>query len=256
MSDQTDVFAGQAVPTATQAPTTGQAAPQPNTTDYSDLLGSIRNEAGNPKYETLPEALKGLAHAQQYIPELKTKLSQQEQEIVNLRAELAKRTEVEEIVSRLTATQSQPQGQGQPPAASGLDEEAVMNLVRQTLASASAADTAKANTAKVQQALTSKFGEKSREVVEAKAKELGMAPQELGQLASKNPSLVLALFNAPAVPGARPTTGSVNIPPYNQERAALERPSKSLLSGATSKEQAAYMQRVKEEVYAKYNIQQ
>lgn len=247
MTDQSDVFSG------TQEPQQVQQASAP--TDYADLLGGIVNEQGKPKYDSIPKALEGLAHAQQYIPELKSVLSQKDQEIMALKAELEKRAAVEDVVTRLTANQSQPQGQGQPPATSGLDQEAVVNLVRQQLEQTNLEAQAKSNTAQVQQALSQKFGEKARDVIQQKANELGTTPQELGRLASQNPKMVLALFNAETKPSVKPTTGSVNIPPYMTQQPELDKPSRSLLSGATSKDQAEYMRKIKEHIYAKHNVQ-
>ena len=247
MTDQSDVFSG-----TTSAPAENTTSAP---TDYADLLGGILNEQGKPKYDSIPKALEGLANAQQYIPELKSTLSQKDQEIAALKAELEKRAAVEDVVTRLTANQSQPQGQGQPPATSGLDQEAVLNLVRQQLEQSNVEAQAKTNYAQVQQALSQKFGEKARDVIQQKANELGTSPQELGRLASQNPKMVLALFNAEAKPSVKPTTGSVNIPPYSTQMPELERPTRSLLSGATSKEQAEYMRKIKEHIYAKHNVQ-
>lgn len=253
MADQpTDVFSTEA-PAPQAAPV---QAPAP-TTEYADLLKGIVNEHGQQKYDSLPKALEGLANAQNYIPQLKTELQQKEQELANLKAELEKRAAVEDVVTRLTAQQREPQGPGTPPTPSGLDEQAVLQLVQQALGQAKASDQAANNRAQVQQALSSKFGEKSREVIQQKAQELGTTPEEIGQLASKNPAMVLALFNASVQPTVKPTTGSVTIPAsYQQDRPALQKPAKSLLSGATSKQQKEFMQQVKAEIYAKHGITQ
>lgn len=256
MADQPNIFAEQEQIVEQTQVTPEVASPvQANEANYADLLKSIHNEQGQPKYDSLPKALEGLAHAQQYIPQLKTELQSKEQELTTLREELAKRAAVEDVVTRLTAQQKDQQEQGTPPTSSGLDEQAVLKLVQQALGQAKQQDQSVSNQAQVQQALSSKYGDKSREVVEQKAKELGTTPAELGQLASRNPAMVLALFNTSAQPNVRPTTGSVNIPSsYMPDRAPLERPAKSLLSGATSKDQKAYMQKIKEEVYAKHGI--
>lgn len=255
MADQPNLFSD-------QAPQDTPAVQQPTSTSsvdsqLADLLSGIKNESGQQKYDSVPKALEGLAHAQQYIPQLKTELSQKGSEIAQLRAELEKRAAVEDVVTRLTATQKETQDQGTPPSTSGLTEEAVLQLVQNMLGQQKAKDQATSNQAQVQQALTQKFGEKSREVVEAKAKELGVTPQKIGQLASENPALVLALFNtAPSTP-VKPTTGSQHIPAtYIPETPKLERPAKSLLSGSTSAQQKEFMQKVKADVYAKLGVQE
>jgi hypothetical protein len=248
MADQPDIFA--ASQEQVKAP---DQAPQ---TEYADLLKSIVNENGQQKYDSLPKALEGLTHAQQYIPQLKTELQLKEQELVTLRNELAQRASVEDVVTRLTAQKQDLEGQGKPPESSGLNEQAVLQLVQQALGQAKATDQAKQNHAQVQQALSSKFGDKAAEVVASKARELGTTTDQLGQLASQNPAMVLALFNTSAQPIVKPTTGSVNLPSYQQERPPLERPAKSVLSGATSKQQKDYMLKVRDEVYARHGITQ
>ena len=93
--------------TSTEQPT---SQPPVDVNPQADLLKMVLNERGEPKYSTMEEAFKGLANAQQYIPQLKTELSAKEQELAQLREELAKRQSVEEVVSKLTtAQQQQPQ---------------------------------------------------------------------------------------------------------------------------------------------------
>jgi hypothetical protein len=248
-----NLFSGETPAPAVVAPVVPQTPENP----FATQLSGIQNEFGQPKYSDVPKALEGLAHAQQYIPQLKTELQAKEQELATLRAELASKATLEETISRLTAQQvPAPQGQGQPSVPSGLDEQAVLQLVQQQLNQTKAVEQASSNQAQVQQALASRFGEKSREVVESKAKELGTTPQELGKLASQNPAMVLALFNV-TNSGPRPTTTSSSIQSaYQPTLPVLERPTKSLLSGATSKEQAAFMAKVKADVYAKHGVVQ
>src|SRR3546814_6053049 len=69
-----------------------------------------------------------------------------------------------------------------------------MKLVQQTLNQNKQSETIKSNQSKVQEALKAKFGDKAQEAVAAKAAELGVSPSELGDLASKSPAMVLALF--------------------------------------------------------------
>lgn len=249
MPDQANVFDSQVVEPQQQS------TQAPASDELTTMLTSIKNEQGAQKYDSIQKALEGLANAQEYIPQLKTSLQDKEAELVRLRAELAQRQSVEDVVSRLTAPQQQTQVKDEPPVTSGLDEQAVMNLVRQTLAQTQQESTAQSNVMKVHETLSSKFGDKAVEVLEAKAKELGTTRQELGKLASQNPNLVLALFGTQASKGASTTTTSVTIPSsYAPAREELKRPEKSLLSGATSKEQTEYMRKIKAEVYAKHGI--
>lgn len=238
---------------ATQPPVEQQQQAQPNA--YEDLLKSIRNEQGLPKYATVDEALKALGHSQAYIPEVKSQLAQKEQELAALRAELEQRNSLEEVVSRL-APQNQPEPKVNQPAGSVLDEGAVMKLVQQHLEQREMQSAAQANQQQVETALRAKFGEKAGEVVKQRASELGLTPQALGELSSKSPQAVLALFNTSGASAPKPTTSSVNIPPTFKPDSTLERPTKSLLTGASMKEQAAYMAQVRDKVYKEHGINQ
>jgi len=215
---------------------------------YQDLLAGIKNDAGLPKYATVDEALKALAHSQAYIPEVKGQLTQAEQELARLRAELEQRQSIEEVVSRL-ATQNQPAPKADQPNQSGLDESAVMKLVQQHLEQREVATTTKANQQQVEATLRAKYGEKAAEVVQQRAAELGLTPKALGELSGQSPQAVLALFSASGATAPKPSFSSVNIPATNQpDQPPLERPAKSLLSGASMKDQAAFMAKVREKV--------
>ena len=219
---------------------------------YADLLKSIKNENGEQKYDTLEKALEALGHSQTFIPQIKSQLTEKEKELERIKAELEQRESVEEVMQRLIANNQH--GEGNPPATSGLDEQAVMKLVQQTLNQSKQSEVIQNNQKLVQEALSKKFGEKASEVVAQKANELGTTPKELGELASKNPNLILALFNTQGHSDPTPTRSSVNISAIPAPRTKLERPQKSILSGATTKDQKAFMEQVRAEVYAKHGI--
>lgn len=254
MTDQS-VFSEQESNSGTPTQTSSTVNP------FEDQLKGITNEEGKQKYATLEEALKGLAHAQSYIPELKDNLSHKEQEIARLQAELQERKSVEDVVSRLASQGGQPAPESTPQAAQGLTIDEVDKLVEQRLqAVQQQSEEAKLkakeqdNITQVSNALAAKFGDKASEVVGNKAKELGMSSAELQSMAGKNPNLVLTLFNT-QTQAPKPTTTSVNIPPVNPSQPELARPEKSLLLGATSKQQKEYYEKVKADVYARLNIQ-
>lgn len=248
MSDQTSVFSEPAPATKPQEPVQAQ----PNA--YEDLLKTIVNEQGQPKYANLGEALKALQHAQGYIPDIKNQLTAREQEVLRLQAELEQRQSIEDVVSRL-AKPNQPNGQDDHPRSSGLDESAVMKLVQEQLDRNAQVTAAQANQAQVEQALKAKFGDKTADVVKQRASELGLTPQALGELSSRSPQAVLALFNTQGTHSPQPTRSSVNIPPtYSPATPPLERPAKSLLSGASTKDQMEYMAKVRQKVYDENGI--
>jgi DNA repair exonuclease SbcCD ATPase subunit len=250
MTDQS-VFAEQEVKDQ------GQPAQEtPSVNPFADQLASIKTEEGKQKYATIEEAIKGLAHSQQYIPELKGTLSEKEQEIASLRAELEKREAVEQVVSRLSQTQEPvEQVANQQPMQQGLTQEDVEKLVASQLSQVEAQKTQSQNLESVNSSIRAKYGENASKVVQDKAAELGTTPQELQKLASQNPAMVMALFNTKANTTAKPTTGSYNISVTDTPAPVLEKPAKSVLSGASSADQKEYMAKVKADVYARLGIQ-
>lgn len=223
--------------------------------DLTTILASIKNEQGEQKYDNLPKALEGLANAQQYIPQLKTELQAKDQELLELRTKLEQQQSVEEVVSRLTAKQesSNTPPSTPPEPAVGLDEQAVLNLFQQFSQQQSAESIATQNAEQVQTALQAKFGDKAQEAMRTKASELNMSPEALGALAKQSPQAALALFGAGGG-SPQPNTSSIQTSLHTPEPEALQRPEKSVLSGATSKEQKEFMEKVKAEVYRKYDV--
>lgn len=220
---------------------------------YSNQLRGIVSSDGRQKYESVDKALEALAHSQSFIPTLQAKTQQQEQELAELRAQLAKTQGVQEVVDSLA--QRQQHSQESDPQETKFGEEEVTRILEETLNRRTLEQQTAANTNKVNEALTATYGDKAASVVQTKAKELNTTPEELGKLAQSNPDLVLSLFNSKAKPLSL-TTGSFQSSLTPAPTAPLGRPEKSLLSGATSRDQAEYMRRVKQEVYAKYQIEQ
>ena len=235
--------------TSTEQPT---SQPPVDVNPQADLLKMVLNERGEPKYSTMEEAFKGLANAQQYIPQLKTELSAKEQELAQLREELAKRQSVEEVVSKLTTAQQQPQA-----TTSGvIDEQGIEALISSKLSAFEQQKVQQTNVEFVQGELVKLFGEKTKELVAAKASELGMSVEELGSMAATKPKAVLSWFaQAPQQSTTSVTTSSVNTSKFQQApQEPVGRPVKSLLSGASSQEQIEYMRKVTAEIHSKYGI--
>lgn len=253
MADQPNAFAPIVPPVET--PPVNEPPVVPNANPYADLLTRIVNEDGKPKYNTLEDALKALEHSQKFIPQLQSEAAEARRQAEELRAQVEKFGSIEEVVNRLTAQNQQaakPEDQQQ---VSGLDEQAAATLFQKLLNETRQQESAVSNEKTVNDALIAKYGDKASEVVAEKAKELGATPEEIRVLASQKPAMVLALFNTtasnkagPAIVNGQRTTLN---PPTQPE---LVKPVKSLLGGATSKEQAAYMREIKAHVYQKHGI--
>ena len=229
---------------------TTTATPDANSL-FADQLKSITAEDGRAKYNSVDDALKALKHSQEYIPQLKGKVDSYEAKIAQLEAELAKRSSVEDAVSRLTATESQ---KAQP--AQGLDVQAVESLVSQVLSKREQQGVAQQNEQLVDNALKEKFGANAYTELRNKASELGMSVGDLRKLAQQSPKAFLAFF--PDKPkDASYNIGGLNSTAFKEpaKPTTVQRPEKSVLMGASSQEQAAEFRRHYEAVKAKLKIE-
>ena len=230
-----------------QAQTTEATPAQPN---LEDMLKGILNEQGEPKYKTLEDAIRALDHSQKYIPELKSQLTGYTSKVSELEAKVAQFGNIEDTVQRLLAQRTEVEKV--TPSANGLDEQAVMRLVQQSLEQRSAADVAEANFKLVNKSLMDKYGEKTSEVVAAKARELGTTPEELVELSKAKPQLVQSLFQTPVHNGPSHTSGSRLTPdPVAVVSEAKKPEGKSLIVGITDKERGGYLTELRKEIYGK-----
>ena len=273
MTDQSNgsVFseAPQETPAQSQAPQQGQqqaqqetapqqpAQPAPTASSdnvFADQLASIKNERGEPKYQDLPTALDALRHSQQYIPQLKQELDTLKQENATLKAQLEQHGNLEDTIERLT---SQRQEAPSHQEVQGLTPEQVQELLEQQLSQREQQQKAQTNAQQVEQAIVQRYGDKAGEVARQKAQEMGISVTKFAELAAESPQMVLALFDVKPTPQGNPSSSSVSIPPVNPDKGhELERPEKSLLSGASTKDQMDYMRKVKEATYKRLGVTQ
>lgn len=220
---------------------------------FADQLAGVKNADGQPKYDSVPKALEALGNSQSHISQLENEAKARDTELAQLREQAAKHEAVEDVVARLTANKDE-QIQATPQS-SGLDQDAVHSVVQQALNAERQTTIRNDNLNSVYGVLTEKFGDKARDVIAEKVQELGTTTEQLKELSMSNPSLVVALFEAGRPLSSNPTSSTHNLPTGNPTDATLERPEKSLLSGATSKEQAAYMDKIREDVYKKHGVE-
>lgn len=242
---------------AQQQPQQGQQPTAPQDSVFADQLASITNERGEPKYKDLPTALDALKHSQQYIPQVKQENETLKTEIERLKAELEQRGSLEETVQRLTSQKQQPD-QPTPQELQGLTPEQVEELLEQRLTERDQNQKAQANSQSVEQAIVAKYGDKAASVVQSKAQEFGMSLSEMKAWAAKSPKAVLALFEVKSSPQGthQNYSSSVNIAPVRpKEPEELAPPEKSLLRGASSKDQAEYFAKVRENAYKRLGVQ-
>ncbi len=240
-----------------QKPTT-QEAPEVTNTSSADIfahqLMSIKNERGEPKYNSIETALDALKHSQEYIPQIKSEAERWKAEAERLQAELVQRATVEETISKFTTQRTPEAPSTTTEAPKALDESAVEAMLQRALTAREQKQLAEQNLSAVSAQLTQKYGEKAKEVLASKAAELGMSMESVKQIASSSPSAVLAWFNtsSPAPSGA-PVRSTVSLPDTPRDT-ELKSPSKSLLRGASSKDQIEFLKKIREEVYRKHDI--
>ena len=255
MSDQ-DIFDAQGNPVTPVATPDPVVAPivEPSPNLFVDQLAVIKNEDGLPKYDSVPKALDALAQSQLYIQKLEGEAATNSTEMVGLREQVAKNAVVEDVVARLTAQNNDTPVQ-ETPQPKVVDEAAVLDMVRNALNQDRTAEKSKENVSLVQTTIVGKYGEKASEAMAAKAVELGTSLESLKKLSAESPALVIALFDGAKAPVDNPTSSSVTLNLTPKGPVPLEKPTKSLLAGATSKEQTDFMDRVREDVHAKHNVE-
>lgn len=246
-----DIFNEEQKPTTQEAPEVTHAS---SADIFAHQLMSIKNERGEPKYNSIETALDALKHSQEYIPQIKSEAERWKAEAERLQAELAQRASIEDTISKFTTQRTPEAPSTTTEAPKALDESAVEAMLQRALTAREQKQLAEQNLSAVSAQLTQKYGEKAKEVLASKAAELGMSMESVKQIASSSPSAVLAWFNtsSPAPSGA-PVRSTVSLPDTPRD-AELKSPSKSLLRGASSKDQIEFLKKIREEVYRKHDI--
>lgn len=236
MADQADnIFENKEQTPANNAPA-GNGANASGNDDLATLLGSIKNERGEPKYKTMQDALTALRHSQEYIPTLKQTKEELEQKLNEVSAKANKVEELERVVLELTNRNSEtPQNQS-----GAISEEKVAELINRTLTQAQQRKIQEDNINLVTETVKKTFGDKASEVFYGKAAELGMSVPEFNALAARTPKAVLKLIG---IDGEKPQVSNKNTPQaFNTEGftpkqdSLVGRNQKTALIGATSEE--------------------
>jgi hypothetical protein len=227
---------------------------------FADKLKAIVNDNGEQKYKSLDDALDALNHSQQFIKTLKGEKTDIEEKYQDALTELEKRQSVEEVVNKLiNRNQSndgpKPAPNADPQKASDLSEDKVAEIVANLLNSQKMTDTQESNYNKVASKLVETYGDKTREVIQAKAKELDMSPQEMEQLAKTKPNVVLRLFSDVAPPVSnRPSQTSAAFPTTPKEQ-EIKFDRSLVRGGVSNKELADAMKQFKERTYKRLGVE-
>lgn len=180
------------------------------------------------KYATVEKALEALVHSQNHISTL-----EQEQRLLREKAEKALTTEqVYETMQELLRKERETL------APVSLDEATLSGVLDRKLEERDTAKVQKANVDAVTSALKEKYGDKAQEVYDAKAKELGVGVGFLNSVSKQSAQAALELFGLkPKAPsGPAHVRGSINTEGFNNVQRAVDKPTKSPMSGASTKE--------------------
>lgn len=190
MSDQTSVFETQ--------PSPDPENPADSVSGADTLLSSIKNEAGEPKYLSVDDALKGGAHAQDLIRTQTASLSEKELEIATLKAQVAQQTSMEELVKKMSPPTEESVKVQETPALNGLDAEGVNSLIAAQLQQAQVTNLGDANERAVDEKLKEVYGssEKAAEILAEKAKLYNQPVSYFKDLARKTPDIALQVLGA------------------------------------------------------------
>lgn len=211
---------------------------------YTTLLASIKNERGEQKYRSVEEALKGLQHAQSYIPEVKTELNQTKAELEQIRQALKKQEELERLVNDVASRQSKQELPSQV-----LDESKLAELVDSRLSAVEQQRIAQANQITVRDSLIKSFGDKAADVFNSKATDLGMTPEELTALAARSPKAVLSMLGVNGSDAHKqstqaPSSSTINTAVLPQRNSLLaDKQAFMLKPGATTRDVAEMVDR-------------
>lgn len=168
---------------------TGEGANQ-RSEPFADLLGSIKNERGEPKYKSTEDALKALSNAQQFIPQLQEENKELRQKYEELARQLDKFKHIEESIERLSASQRE---NGQTSQVT-IDENMIAEIAERTLSQREALARQQSNLKLVTDTVISKFGEAAEKEFYKRASDVGMSASEINSLAAKNPLAALRLI--------------------------------------------------------------
>lgn len=168
-----------------------------------------------------PEVIaKGKLESDQYIEDLKAQIEE-------LKGLAQKNSRVDELISKMEQKAAEPTTANTPSNVAGgadesetktpVSEDEIQSLVEKTLTAREEAQTVQQNLTQVESQLSSLYGDEAKEVVDKKAKELGLTNKRLQEIASESPSAFFALIGEKP-PEFKPLTqGSIRTESVNMQ---------------------------------------
>ncbi|NRA51986.1 MAG: hypothetical protein HRU12_22900 [Phaeodactylibacter sp.] len=167
---------------------------------FADQLSSIKNPDGLQKYANVGDALIGAANAQGYITQL-------QEQLATAQAAADKAVSQKEIMEALKPTTPE----AVIPTVTGLGEDDAAALFTKMMADREVQSTNETNERDVSSAVVAQYGDKAKEVMVAKAAELGMSVEAIQSISRQSPQAAKQLLGLSATnPVTLPTGGNVN----------------------------------------------
>jgi len=157
-------------------------------TTVDQLLATIVNEDGEPKYKTAEEAIKAMPHAQDHIKTLETELAE-------LRDKGNASDKLDEL---LAAVKSKGSGQDDENV-STMKPEDVLGIVKDFFSDTKAAEAREDNIQTVVTTFKNRFGKDASKELYGKADDLGFSREEINSMIASNPTAVLKILNVEPV---------------------------------------------------------
>lgn len=223
------------------------------TNKLNDLLDNIKNDSGERKYSSVESALEALKHSQEYIPNLQGDKDKLTEELDKLKGQQNKIDDLTSIVEKLTAKKDEPSDQTKET----FGEQAMAKLVQNILSQNKSESIRDTNTKSVTKALADKYGTEAEKEFYGKAEALGMTKEAFNDLAATSPKAVLSFFgdiqkDPSLMKGSENVNHSFQKP---QNGGPVERPEKSVMAGASTKDLVAEMEKHRLAVYAKHGVE-
>ena len=190
----------------------------------SEILNTVTNEDGTPKYASVEEGFKALSAAQEHIKTLET-------ENATYRDDLNTRKTTEDLLAEMRSQSSAGTDKSSP---ESIDYNKVAEVIDQRLIIKSNQDTKLHNQKNVAGILKDSFGDKAETMFNEKAEELGLGIKFFEDMAGKSPQAVLQYFDLKQTTENIPLErGSVNTETIIQP---TDKPSAKVPQGGTTKD--------------------
>ncbi len=201
----------------------GATGDQPVKNDFSNILGEIKNEKGEPKYSTVEDALTALRASQEHISTLESENQMYREQQQSSKA-------IEDILAQLDSTSNKSDDNQ-----SGYKMEDIQNVVEDAIKRREANAAAQGNLKSVKERLTTAYGEKANEVYSKKAEDLGLSVEMLDHLAAISPKAVTAYFDSKGSSTTKVVNSSVNTEAFLSQQKQQEKP-RGVMFGASTQD--------------------